>query len=109
MTRGAYELCGADPDDDTVDGDGMTPLFSALAFEPADQSLVDCTPQFVMSIFILRLTGKDKMILDGVTHAPVYPALGPSAELAQDRQSKPWYGSPAILEKWLPWLLQIHE
>ncbi|CAJ1342030.1 unnamed protein product [Effrenium voratum] len=86
MTRGAYELCGADPADDTVDGDGMTPLFSALAFEPAD-----------------------KMILDGVTHAPVYPALGPSAELAQDRQSKPWYGSPAILEKWLPWLLQIHE
>ncbi len=37
MTRGAYEFCGADPDDD-VDGDGMTPLFSAIAFEAADSS-----------------------------------------------------------------------
>ena len=34
MTRGAYDFCGASGED--VDGDGMTPLFSAIAFEVAD-------------------------------------------------------------------------
>lgn len=82
MTRGAYAFCGAAPDDESVDGDGMTPLFSALAFEPAE-----------------------KLELDGVTHAPEYPAFGPSSTLAEERASgKPWYGSPEILKKWLPWL-----
>lgn len=82
MTRGAYAFCGAAPDDESVDGDGMTPLFSALAFEPAE-----------------------KLELDGVTHAPEYPAFGPSSTLAEERASgKPWYGSPEILRKWLPWL-----
>ena len=36
MTRGAYEFCGATQGDEAVDGDGMTPLFSAIAFEAAD-------------------------------------------------------------------------
>lgn len=36
MTRGAYEFCGAAVGDEAVDGDGMTPLFSAIAFEAAD-------------------------------------------------------------------------
>jgi hypothetical protein len=36
MTRGAYEFCGATPGDEAVDGDAMTPLFSAIAFEAAD-------------------------------------------------------------------------
>ena len=78
MTRGAYELCGAKPGNE-VDGDGMTPLFSALAFEAAET-----------------------MVVQNVSHAPVYPAFGPSAELAAERQSKPWYGSPEILQQWLP-------
>ena len=41
MTRGAYELCGAMPGDDDVDGDGMTPLFSAIALDSADAWWVD--------------------------------------------------------------------
>ncbi|CAK9062868.1 unnamed protein product [Durusdinium trenchii] len=81
MTRGAYELCGAMPGDDDVDGDGMTPLFSAIALDSAD-----------------------KMVLENVSHAPVYPAFGPSAKLAEERLTKPWYGSPEILKKWFPWL-----
>lgn len=36
MTRGAYEFCGAAAGDEAVDGDGMTPLFSAIAFEAAE-------------------------------------------------------------------------
>jgi len=83
MTRGAYEMCGADPDDGGVQGDGMTPLFSALAFKGADQ-----------------------LVVDDVSHAPEYPALGPSADLAKRRQDgQPWYGSRNILERWLPWLM----
>ncbi|CAL1172243.1 unnamed protein product [Cladocopium goreaui] len=81
MTRGAYEFCGATPGDEAVDGDGMTPLFSAIAFEAAD-----------------------KLVLENVSHAPVYPAFGPSAELAKERRTKPWYGSPSVLQQWLPWL-----
>ena len=78
MTRGAYELCGAEGD---VEGDGMTPLFSALAFQAAET-----------------------MVVRNVSHAPVYPSLGPSAELAAERRVKPWYGSPEVVREWLPWL-----
>lgn len=84
MTRGAYEMCGADMADDSVEGDGMTPLFSALAFE-----------------------GADKLAVEGATHAPEYPALGPSAELARRRrEGQPWYGSPGVREQWLAWLMR---
>ena len=44
------------------------------------------------------------MVLENVSHAPVYPAFGPSAKLAEERLTKPWYGSPEILKKWFPWL-----
>lgn len=84
MTRGAYKMCGAEPDEATADGDGMTPLFSALAWD-----------------------GAEKLKLEGVTHAPAYPAFGPSAELSKRRsEGQPWYGSANILEEWLPWLRQ---
>lgn len=52
---------------------------------------------------------KEKMVVENVSHAPVYPAIGPSAELAKDRLTKPWYGSPSILKKWLPWLIEYPE
>ena len=50
------------------------------------------------------ITSEDKLVLENVSHAPVYPAFGPSAELAKERLTKPWYGSPSILQQWLPWL-----
>merc|ERR1712008_531877 len=68
MTRGAYEMCGADPDNGGIQG-------------------------------------ADQLVVEDVSHAPEYPAWGPSAELAMRRQNgQPWYGSRGILERWLPWL-----
>eukprot|EP00929_Paragymnodinium_shiwhaense_P109579 TRINITY_DN76057_c0_g1_i1.p1 TRINITY_DN76057_c0_g1~~TRINITY_DN76057_c0_g1_i1.p1 ORF type:complete len:370 (-),score=48.54 TRINITY_DN76057_c0_g1_i1:84-1193(-) len=82
LTPGAYELCGAEPGDGTVDGDGVTPQFSSLAFP-----------------------GAETLPLEGVAHAPAYPDIGPSADLARRRnEGQPWYGSPGILEQWLTWL-----
>lgn len=80
FTRGAYRFCGQE--DPSTDGDGVTPLESALAFDHAE-----------------------RLALDGATHAPNYPSVGPTAELARRRnEGQPWYGSSPLLDQWLSWL-----
>mmetsp|Transcript_26145 Transcript_26145/g.60972 ORF Transcript_26145/g.60972 Transcript_26145/m.60972 type:complete len:397 (-) Transcript_26145:28-1218(-) len=87
FSRSAYVFCGADEKDDAVDGDGVTTLESALAVE-----------------------GAEKLRLQGVAHAPSYPSIGPSAELAKKRSDgQPWYGSVKIVKQWAPWLLEVRE
>lgn len=84
FTRNAYRFCGADPRDDSTDGDGVTTLASAQALE-----------------------GGTSLTLRGAAHAPSYPAIGPTARLAQRvSEGQPWYGSPEMLSRWLPWLME---
>lgn len=80
FTKNAYKFCGGEAPE--TDGDGVTPLFSAL-----------------------DLPGAEKLALQGLTHASEYPPLGPTAELSEKRSSgQPWYGDAAPLEMWLAWL-----
>lgn len=86
LTRNAYKFCtGSDGSD--VDGDGLTPTSSALAFEGAEQ-----------------------LLLDGATHFPWGDVFGGdifAPELAQAyKEGKPWYGSDEMLDQWAPWLLE---
>ena len=89
LTEGAYSFCTPDgTGSGLLDGDGITPTFSAL-----------------------ELPGADSMVLPGVTHYPF--SCAPFADLvapeltASYRGGKPWYGTAgeAALDRWLPWLL----
>ena len=85
---GAYAFC--DPSGgggDDLDGDGVTTTASAVG-----------------------LPGADTKLLAGVTHYPWSAA--PFADLiapqltAAFRAGKPWYGSEAVLDEWVPWLFE---
>lgn len=87
LTEGAYSFCSPSGTNGTIyDGDGMTPVFSSLAMEGAEQ-----------------------MILDGVGHFPWSDVWGGSwvaPELTKDhKEGRPWYGSDEIVEKWVEWVL----
>lgn len=90
FTERAYAFCGVDPSahpelypDGVLDGDGVTPTASALAWNGAKQ---------------LLLPGS-------TTHFPDYPALFAPELAAARRDGLPWYGSDAALDRWAPWLL----
>ena len=81
FTKDAYEFCVAGVDGASLDGDGVTPLRSALA-----------------------VPGAETLALNGVTHAPGYPSFV-APELAREfNEGKPWYGSDGIVQRWVPWL-----
>ena len=85
---GAYAFC--DPSGnggEGLDGDGVTTSDSAVA-----------------------LPGAETKLLPGVTHypwsaAPLADVIAPSLTRAF-RGGKPWYGSEAALDGWVPWLLE---
>mmetsp|Transcript_36388 Transcript_36388/g.114481 ORF Transcript_36388/g.114481 Transcript_36388/m.114481 type:complete len:304 (-) Transcript_36388:309-1220(-) len=85
LTRDAYSFCVDGGDGTKLDGDGVTPTFSALS-----------------------LPGAETRVLDGVTHFPWgdVPGAGLVApDLAKEhRAGKPWYGSPSAMEQWADWL-----
>jgi len=87
LTRNAYSFCVDGNDGSVLDGDGVTPTFSATALPQAET-----------------------LVLDGVTHFPWGDVFGGdlfAPELAEEyRNGKPWYGSPAALDRWAPWLLE---
>lgn len=103
FARQSYELCSASASASTpaaetaataesgagaltVDGDGVTPVASAVAFSGAE-SMVLSTPAL---------------------HAPDFPRwLAPELARKQE-QGVPWYGSPEIIDEWVPWLLEKH-
>lgn len=90
LTQGSYSFCCPDASDDgtSYDGDGLTPVFSSLAMEGAEQ-----------------------MILDDVGHYPWSDIWGGSGDfLAPEltkayKQGRPWYGSDEIVDKWVGWVL----
>jgi hypothetical protein len=81
FTQGAYQFCGYEE----ADGDGVTPLPSAVGFHGAEQ-----------------------LVLPGVHHIAWSDTFGGSAvskELTEDHRSgKPWYGSKDIVQQWSPFL-----
>ena len=87
MSSGAYSFCTPDGrSGDGLDGDGLTTLDSAIG-----------------------LDGVETRVLDGVTHypwtaAPFADQLIPELAAAY-REGTPWYGSEAVLDQWLPWLI----
>lgn len=87
LTKAAYSFCIEGSDGLDVDGDGLTPTSSALAF-----------------------LGADQLVLDGATHFPWGDVFGgdyfaPEMTKAY-REGKPWYGSDVMLDHWAPWLLR---
>jgi len=84
FTARAYEFCvppGCAVEE--LDGDGVTPVESALA-----------------------VPGAEQLVLEEVTHAPGYPSFV-APELAREYNAgKDWYGSERQLAKWVPWLMQ---
>ena len=87
MTRGSYAFCCPHGTDGTTyDGDGITPIQSALA-----------------------LQGADHLTLDGVTHFPWGEVSGGdlvSPKLYNDykKDNGTWYGSEEALDQWAHWL-----
>jgi PGAP1-like protein len=86
LTAGAYSFCCPEGSDgSSYTGDGMTPLFSSLALEGADQMSLDDVHHFCWS----ETFGGDLV-------AP---------ELSKDcKEGRPWYGSADIVEKWASWI-----
>jgi len=88
FTTNSYEFCGtsAKACAEGADGDGVTPLSSAIDFPDAE-----------------------KLILDICLHAPdfgprlVEPFVAPSLAKAREAGA-PWYGDAPHLDRWLPWL-----
>jgi len=90
LTQNAYSFCCADGSDGRgYDGDGVTPVESALAME-----------------------GAEELVLQGrVTHFPWSNVLGGdffAPDLAKDHRDNrtPWYGDDVALDQWLGWLEQ---
>lgn len=88
LTANAYSFCCPEGSNGlTYDGDGLTPIFSALAME-----------------------GAESMVLDGtVTHFPWSDVWGgdmfaPDLAKRHREEGIPWYGSEEALDQWTPWL-----
>ena len=87
----SYDFCGGEEGvkKEDVDGDGLTPVFSALNWKKADQML---------------LRGK-------VTHFPWENVLGGGLllpELVRARERNvPWYGDTEVMDQWVPWFEQF--
>ena len=87
LTQNSYSFCCPDGSDGIqYDGDGVTPVFSALAFEDAEP-----------------------LLLDGVSHFAWSDVFGGSfvaPELTKDHKNgRPWYGSPEIVKTWAKFIL----
>lgn len=89
LTQGAYSFCMPGSDGSEYDGDGVTPIESALAMK-------EYVPH------------ADTMVLDDVGHfcwSDVFGGEAVAPDLTKyHREGRPWYGDAAIIEKWAEWL-----
>ncbi|KAL7431861.1 hypothetical protein ACHAXH_002611 [Discostella pseudostelligera] len=90
LTRGAYSFCCPVGSDGTqYDGDGVTPIQSALAMK-----------EF--------MPHADALVLDDVGHfcwSDVFGGDIVAPDLTKfHREGRPWYGDEAVIEKWAGWL-----
>jgi len=86
LTQNAYSFCCPNGSDgSSYDGDGLTPIGSALAFE-----------------------GAKKVVLEDVTHFPWSDVFGGdlfAPDLAKDyNEGRDWYGSDDALDQWVGYL-----
>ena len=82
LTQGAYSFCCPDGTDGRqYEGDGVTPVFSALL-----------------------MPGSDSLVLDDVTHfcwSDVFGGNIVAPELTEDHKNgRSWYGSDAAIDQW---------
>lgn len=89
LTQGSYAFCCDQGTDGTsYDGDGVTPIHSALAWPGAEQLIVPGTTHFCWSD-----------VFGGSLVAP---------ELTKDHAAgRQWYGSDDVLDQWVPWLQDV--
>jgi hypothetical protein len=85
FTKNAYAFCTQDGDGAKLDGDGVTPISSAL-----------------------DLDGAERLVIPGACHFD-FARLGLIVpELAAAcREGKQWYGSDSVVADWAPWLHQV--
>jgi len=90
LTKSSYAFCCPKGSDGSqYDGDGVTPIASALAMK-------EYVPH------------ADTLVLDDVGHYPWSDSFGGNI-VAPDltkyhREGRPWYGDEAVMEKWAEWL-----
>lgn len=90
LTQNAYSFCcPVGSDGSQYDGDGVTPIQSALAMKE-------------------YIPHADTLVLDDVGHFPWSDVFGGETvapDLTQyHREGRPWYGDKVIIEKWAGWL-----
>lgn len=90
LTQNAYSFCcPVGSDGSQYDGDGVTPIESALAMQK-------------------YVPNADTLVLDDVGHfcwSDVFGGETVAPELTQyHRDGRPWYGDDDIIEKWAGWL-----
>lgn len=90
LTQNAYSFCCPNGSDGSqYDGDGVTPIESALAMKE-------------------YVTNADTMVLDDVGHfcwSDVFGGETVAPELTKfHKEGRPWYGDDDIIEKWASWL-----
>jgi len=88
LTQGSYGFCCPEGTDGShYDGDGVTPVFSALGME-----------------------GSEEMVLNGVGHfcwSDVFGGSFVAPELTQGhKDGRPWYGSDDVADKWAKWIIE---
>jgi hypothetical protein len=82
LTAGSYAFCSATGSDiSNVDGDGVTPVESALAWK-----------------------GAERLVVEGVTHfcwSKIAASSVVAPELTKDEaKGRPWYGTDCVLDQW---------
>mmetsp|Transcript_13929 Transcript_13929/g.32432 ORF Transcript_13929/g.32432 Transcript_13929/m.32432 type:complete len:137 (+) Transcript_13929:303-713(+) len=86
MTAAGYEFCCPEGGGEG-DGDGVTPVFSALG-----------------------MPGSESRIIDSVTHfcwSDVFGGDLVAPELTEDhRKGRDWYGSPRVVDEWASFILE---
>ena len=90
LTHSSYGLCcDGHADGASCDGDGVTPIHSALAMKK-------------------YVPHADTMVLEDVGHfcwSDVFGGAHVAPELTQwHKEGRPWYGDDQVVEKWAQWL-----
>ena len=94
LTQNAYSFCcPVGSDGSQYDGDGVTPIESALAMKK-------------------YVPNAETLVLDDVGHfcwSDVFGGETVAPELTQyHRDGRPWYGDDDIIEKWAGWLMMLY-
>ena len=91
LTQGAYAFCCPDGSDGTqYDGDGVTPVFSALMMPGSEAVIIDNVTHFCWS---------DPAVFGGKFVAP--------ALTTDHQQGRPWYGDESVVDQWVDYLIPL--